>query len=118
MEDAGFGGNNMNSQIDCATAHDPCDSTRAAVPPMSPLTLPTCTDMTSLGKETRAFATDGMGNDQVLGFISFDGAEIAYRDQGRGHAVVLLHGGGGVDGLGQFGSFEHILPVLEKRREA
>ena len=40
----------------------------------------------------------------------------AYHDEGEGPAVILLHGFG-VDGLGQFGDFERILPILEKRQE-
>jgi pimeloyl-ACP methyl ester carboxylesterase len=49
-------------------------------------------------------------------FTSFDGIRIAYHDEGEGPAVILLHGFG-VDGLGQFGDFEHIRPMLEKRQE-
>lgn len=49
-------------------------------------------------------------------FASFDGATIAYHDEGEGLAVVLLHGYG-VDGLGQFGTFERILPILEARQK-
>jgi pimeloyl-ACP methyl ester carboxylesterase len=49
-------------------------------------------------------------------FTSFDGTRIAYHDEGEGPAVILLHGFG-VDGLGQFGDFERILPLLEKRQE-
>jgi pimeloyl-ACP methyl ester carboxylesterase len=49
-------------------------------------------------------------------FESFDGIQIAYHDEGEGPAVILLHGFG-VDGLGQFGDFERILPILEKRQE-
>lgn len=49
-------------------------------------------------------------------FRSFDGAEIAYRDEGDGPAVILLHGYG-VDGLGQFGSFDYVLPTLVRVRE-
>ena len=49
-------------------------------------------------------------------FTSFDGIRIAYHDEGEGPAVILLHGFG-VDGLGQFGDFERILPILEKRQE-
>ena len=41
--------------------------------------------------------------------------QIAYHDQGEGPAVILLHGGFG-DGLGQFGEFDYILPILEKRQ--
>lgn len=48
-------------------------------------------------------------------FTSFDGLRIAYHDEGEG-PVVILHGFG-VDGLGQFGDFERILPLLEKRQE-
>lgn len=46
---------------------------------------------------------------------SFDGATIAYHDDGDGPPVILLHGYG-VDALGQFGSFERILPILEERQ--
>src|SRR5215472_6186069 len=49
-------------------------------------------------------------------FTSFDGIQIAYHDQGAGPAVILLHGGH-VDGLGQFGEFERILPILKKRQK-
>jgi pimeloyl-ACP methyl ester carboxylesterase len=49
-------------------------------------------------------------------FTSFDGIQIAFHDFGEGPAVILLHGGY-VDGLGQFGDFERILPLLEKQLE-
>jgi hypothetical protein len=49
-------------------------------------------------------------------FTSFDGIRIAYHDEGEGPAVILLHGGY-VDGLGEFGEFDRILPVLEKRQQ-
>jgi pimeloyl-ACP methyl ester carboxylesterase len=49
-------------------------------------------------------------------FRSFDGVRIAFYDEGEGPAVILLHGFG-VDGLSQFGEFERILPLLEKRQE-
>ncbi|HYK90135.1 MAG TPA: alpha/beta hydrolase [Acidobacteriota bacterium] len=49
-------------------------------------------------------------------FTSFDGNRIAYLDEGEGPTVILLHGFG-VDGLGQFGDFDCILPLLEKRQE-
>ncbi|HYM11105.1 MAG TPA: alpha/beta hydrolase [Bryobacterales bacterium] len=49
-------------------------------------------------------------------FTSFDGIQIAYHDVGEGPAVILLHGFG-LDGLGQFGDFERILPLVEKRQE-
>jgi pimeloyl-ACP methyl ester carboxylesterase len=49
-------------------------------------------------------------------FTSFDGIQIAYHDEGEGPAVMLLHGFG-VDGLGQFGDFERILPLLQRRQE-
>jgi pimeloyl-ACP methyl ester carboxylesterase len=49
-------------------------------------------------------------------FVSFDGIRIAYHDEGEGPAVILLHGFG-VDGLGQYGDFERIRPILEKRQE-
>jgi len=52
----------------------------------------------------------------VKTFTSFDGIRIAYHDEGEGPAVVLLHGGY-VDGLGQFGEFERILPIHEKLQE-
>src|SRR5258708_6633646 len=48
-------------------------------------------------------------------FTSFDGIRIAYHDEGEGPAVILLHGFG-VDGLGQFGDFERMLPLMEKRQ--
>lgn len=48
-------------------------------------------------------------------FTSFDGARIAYHDEGNGPAVVLLHGFG-VDGLGQYGPFERNLPLMEQTR--
>ena len=48
-------------------------------------------------------------------FTSFDGIQIAYHDEGEGPAVILLHGFG-VDGLGQFGDFDRILPLLGKRQ--
>ncbi|HYL76658.1 MAG TPA: alpha/beta hydrolase, partial [Bryobacteraceae bacterium] len=48
-------------------------------------------------------------------FTSFDGIQIAYRDEGEGPAVILLHGFG-LDGLGQFGDFERMLPLMEKRQ--
>ena len=47
---------------------------------------------------------------------SFGGIRIAYHDEGEGQAVILLHGGY-VDGLGQFGDFERILPLLKKQHE-
>lgn len=49
-------------------------------------------------------------------FTSFDGIRIAYHDEGKGPAVILLHGGY-LDGLGQFGDFERILPLAKKRQE-
>lgn len=49
-------------------------------------------------------------------FASFDGATIAYHDEGSGPAVVLLHGFG-LDGLGQFGHLDRNLPMLERGRE-
>jgi pimeloyl-ACP methyl ester carboxylesterase len=49
-------------------------------------------------------------------FASFDGANIAYHDEGEGSPVILLHGYG-VDALGQFGSFQRILPILEERQK-
>jgi len=52
----------------------------------------------------------------VKTFTSFDGIRIAYHDEGEAPAVILLHGFG-VDGLGQFGEFERILPILEKRQK-
>lgn len=48
-------------------------------------------------------------------FTSFDGTRIAYHDEGTGPAVILLHGFG-LDALGQFGEFERVLPLLEKRQ--
>ncbi len=52
---------------------------------------------------------------QIHTFTSFDGIQIAYHDIGTGPVVILLHGFG-VDGLGQFGEFERVLPLLEKRQ--
>jgi len=49
-------------------------------------------------------------------FTSFDGLPIAYLDEGEGPPVILLHGFG-VDGLGQYGDFERIVPLLEKRQQ-
>jgi pimeloyl-ACP methyl ester carboxylesterase len=49
-------------------------------------------------------------------FTSIDGTRIAYHDQGEGPVVILLHGFG-VDGLGQFGDFERILPILQQRQK-
>ena len=49
-------------------------------------------------------------------FTSFDGIRIAYHDEGKGPAVILLHGGY-IVGLGQFGDFERILPLAKKRQE-
>jgi pimeloyl-ACP methyl ester carboxylesterase len=47
---------------------------------------------------------------------SFDGVRIAYHDEGEGPAVILLHGFG-VDGLGQFGDFERVLQLAQRRQE-
>jgi len=49
-------------------------------------------------------------------FTSFDGTRITYHDVGDGPAVILLHGGY-LDGLGQFGDFDRILPLAERRQE-
>jgi pimeloyl-ACP methyl ester carboxylesterase len=46
-------------------------------------------------------------------FVSFDGTRIAYHDEGAGPAVVLLHGSG-LDGLGNFGYFDLLRPMLER----
>ena len=47
---------------------------------------------------------------------SFDGIRIAYHDEREGPAVILLHRGY-LDGLSQFGAFERVLPLEEKRQE-
>ncbi|HEY1339057.1 MAG TPA: alpha/beta hydrolase [Bryobacteraceae bacterium] len=49
-------------------------------------------------------------------FRSFDGIQIAYHDEGAGPAVILLHGFG-LDGMDQFGEFERVLPLAQKRQE-
>lgn len=49
-------------------------------------------------------------------FQSFDGASISFHDEGDGFPVILVHGYG-IDALGQFGSFERILPILEARQK-
>jgi pimeloyl-ACP methyl ester carboxylesterase len=49
-------------------------------------------------------------------FQSFDGIQIAYHDEGNGPAVILLHGGF-LDGMGQFGDFERVLPIAQRRQE-
>jgi pimeloyl-ACP methyl ester carboxylesterase len=49
----------------------------------------------------------------VDSFTSFDGTRIAYSDEGEGPAVVLLHGFG-LDGLGNYGPFDRLLPMLER----
>jgi len=49
-------------------------------------------------------------------FTSFDGIRIAFHDEGEGPAVMLLHGFG-LGGLDQFGDFERVRPVLERRQE-
>jgi pimeloyl-ACP methyl ester carboxylesterase len=48
-------------------------------------------------------------------FQSFDGTRIAYHDEGEGPAVILLHGFG-MDGLGNYGPFDRLLPTLERTR--
>jgi pimeloyl-ACP methyl ester carboxylesterase len=45
-------------------------------------------------------------------FASFDGARIAYHDEGTGEAVILLHGFG-LSGLQNFGHFDLSRPMLE-----
>jgi len=60
--------------------------------------------------------SDGATATTANRFRSFDGIQIAYHDQGEGPAVILLHGFG-VGGLDQFGSFERVLPLVEKRQE-
>jgi pimeloyl-ACP methyl ester carboxylesterase len=46
-------------------------------------------------------------------FTSFDGARIAYHDQGSGPAVVLLHGYG-LDALNAYGHFDYSRPLIAK----
>src|SRR6266540_6892976 len=46
-------------------------------------------------------------------FTSFDGTRIAYHDEGEGPAVILLHGFG-LDGLGNYGHFDRLRPILER----
>lgn len=72
----------------------------------------------AIAVRTRQFAPDGCRSLRTAlhTFTSFDGLRIAYHDEGEGPAVILLHGFG-VDALGQFGDFERILPILEKRQE-
>jgi pimeloyl-ACP methyl ester carboxylesterase/DNA-binding transcriptional MerR regulator len=48
-------------------------------------------------------------------FVSFDGTRIAYSDEGKGPAVVLLHGFG-TDGLTQFGDFGRLRGQLDTLR--
>jgi len=57
-----------------------------------------------------------VGRCRLYTFVSFDGIQIAYHDEGDGPVVILLHGGY-VDALGQFGDFERILPALKRRQE-
>jgi pimeloyl-ACP methyl ester carboxylesterase len=45
-----------------------------------------------------------VGATALNSFVSFDGTRIAYSDEGKGPAVILLHGFG-TDGLTQFGDF-------------
>lgn len=42
-------------------------------------------------------------------FTSFDGIQIAYHNEGKDPAIILLHGGY-VDGLGRFRDFNRVLP--------
>lgn len=46
-------------------------------------------------------------------FRSYDGTTIAFHDDGSGPAVMLLHGYG-LDGLGNFGDFEHSRSQFER----
>jgi pimeloyl-ACP methyl ester carboxylesterase len=46
-------------------------------------------------------------------FTSFDGTRIAYHDEGRGPAVVLLHGYG-LDALTNYGHFEHSRALIQQ----
>jgi pimeloyl-ACP methyl ester carboxylesterase len=48
-------------------------------------------------------------------FTSFDGIRISYHDEGEGPAIILVHGFG-LDAMGQFGEFERVVPILEKRQ--
>jgi pimeloyl-ACP methyl ester carboxylesterase len=57
-----------------------------------------------------------MSRQKMNTFTSFDGVPVAYHDAGEGRAVIFLHGYG-VDGVGQFGDYDHILPLLEKRQK-
>jgi pimeloyl-ACP methyl ester carboxylesterase/DNA-binding transcriptional MerR regulator len=57
----------------------------------------------------------GAGATALNHFASFDGTRIAYTDEGKGPAVILLHGFG-MDGLDNYGSFDRLLPKLERTR--
>jgi pimeloyl-ACP methyl ester carboxylesterase len=54
--------------------------------------------------------------ESVQTFRSFDGVTIAYHDEGRGPAVVLLHGYG-LDGLSTFGDFGRSARLLRATGE-
>jgi pimeloyl-ACP methyl ester carboxylesterase len=52
------------------------------------------------------------GRTTMNSFTSFDGARIAYHDEGDGPPVILLHGFA-VNGLGQYGHIDRLRPAFE-----